>query len=168
METIAGPTLREGDAYFGNALLTRHVAGNVAHIDVSLEGREPRGIMHATLDIGGRRIELFNTHFGLQMRERSRQVERLLQVVEAADEAAILVVLGDFNEWRPRATTLAKLRAAFGSTPTVRSFPSSFPIFALDRVWVHPRPALKRIEVLRTPLARKASDHLPIYAEIAL
>ncbi len=167
LHAIAGPTFRQESGYFGNALLTRHAVGDVARIDATVEGREPRGILHAKVDIGRRSIELFNTHFGLRIGERSRQVERLLAVAEVRP-GTVLVVLGDFNEWRSRAAALVRLGSAFGATPAIRSFPSRFPILALDRIWVHPRDCLVGIEAIRTPLARIASDHLPICAELRL
>lgn len=167
LQPVAGPTRYEADGYFGNALLTRHAVGNVAHIDVTVPGREPRGILHAKLRIGDHDVELLNTHFGLRMGERERQVDRLVEIARASGDAT-MIVLGDFNEWRSRAAALVKLRAAFGPTPAVRSFPSKFPVLALDRVWVRPRAALRRIEALRAPLARIASDHLPVLAEVGL
>ena len=38
---------------------------------------------------------------------------------------------------------------------------------SLDRVWTHPASMLKKIEVHRSPLARVASDHLPLVATIS-
>lgn len=167
LEAVPGPTRREGDGFFGNALLTQHALGDVAHIDASVAGREPRGIMHASCLVRDARIELFNTHFGLRMGERARQVDRLLEAAEAMTDATVIVI-GDFNEWRARAAALVQLRAAFGASPAVRTFPSRFPIFALDRIWVRPRSALTLVRALRTPLTRLASDHLPVYAEVEL
>lgn len=167
LEAIAGPTRREGDGYFGNALLTRHAVGNVTHIDVTVEGREPRGILHATLQIDSVEVDFFNTHFGLKMSERRQQVKRLVAAAEGSPAATVIVV-GDFNEWRSRAVALAQLEAAFGVTPRVRSFPAGFPVFALDRIWLRPRSALRHLRTLRTDLARLASDHLPVCAQVQL
>ena len=49
-----------------------------------------------------------------------------------------------------------------------RQFPSFAPFLALDRVWAHPRAMLGNLAVHRTPLARKASDHLPLVATLRL
>ena len=46
-------------------------------------------------------------------------------------------------------------------------FPSRLPLLALDRVWVRPRPALLALKAHRSPLAAKASDHLPVKAIVA-
>ena len=54
------------------------------------------------------------------------------------------------------------------SRPGPRTFPSSIPIFSLDRVWVAPKTRLRRVWVHRTSAARVASDHLPVLAELLL
>jgi hypothetical protein len=56
----------------------------------------------------------------------------------------------------------------FEETPSIATFPSFYPLFALDRLWVKPRRLLKRIEVHATARARMASDHLPLKAELDL
>jgi endonuclease/exonuclease/phosphatase family metal-dependent hydrolase len=43
-----------------------------------------------------------------------------------------------------------------------------YPVLALDRLWVKPRTLLRNVEVHSTPLARLASDHLPLTAELDL
>ena len=50
----------------------------------------------------------------------------------------------------------------------VPSFPSRFPVFALDRVLGAPHNLVTSVEVHNTPLARLASDHLPIKAHLDL
>jgi endonuclease/exonuclease/phosphatase family metal-dependent hydrolase len=40
------------------------------------------------------------------------------------------------------------------------------PVFALDRLWAHPRKILSRVHVHRSRAARIASDHLPLVAEL--
>jgi len=75
-------------------------------------------------------------------------------------------LLSDFNEWLPTGRSLRWLHTHLGKTALVRTFPSWFPIFALDRIWVSPSAALTEICCLRTPLTRVASDHLPLKANI--
>ncbi|HZA56701.1 MAG TPA: hypothetical protein VE616_20825, partial [Candidatus Udaeobacter sp.] len=54
----------------------------------------------------------------------------------------------------------------FGQAPRLRTFPSRFPVFPLDRIWVSPPSALIRLSIFNTPLTRIASDHLPLKATI--
>ena len=50
----------------------------------------------------------------------------------------------------------------------VPSFPARFPVLALDRVLGSPHNLVTAVEVHNTPLARMASDHLPVKAYIDL
>jgi endonuclease/exonuclease/phosphatase family metal-dependent hydrolase len=70
------------------------------------------------------------------------------------------------NEWFLWGRPLRWLRKIFGKTPARPTFPAWFPIFALDRIWVHPVSALISLDVHKSPLARIASDHLPVKAVI--
>jgi endonuclease/exonuclease/phosphatase family metal-dependent hydrolase len=54
-----------------------------------------------------------------------------------------------------------------GRPPRAPSYPVRWPVVSLDRIWVHPAGALRGIRSHRTPAARRASDHLPVVAEIA-
>ena len=60
------------------------------------------------------------------------------------------------------ARTLRQLGARFGRSSTVRTWPSRRPLFALDRIWVHPPEALASVWAHTSPTARHASDHLPL------
>jgi endonuclease/exonuclease/phosphatase family metal-dependent hydrolase len=168
MVAIAGPTMREHGGFFGNAFLTRHPVVSVSHFDISVAGREPRGLMELVLSIpandGGEAItvRLLNTHFGLRAGERRRQVD--VALVRATSETTPVTLMGDFNEWHPRGLVLARLRAAFGPCRAVRSFPARYPIFALDRIWVRPHGAIRSICAVRHGAASLASDHLPVVA----
>lgn len=51
-------------------------------------------------------------------------------------------------------------------TAALPTFPSRFPVFALDRIMGNPESMVLGIEVHATSLARVASDHLPIKARI--
>ena len=66
------------------------------------------------------------------------------------------------NEWFFLAHTLRHLGAHFGQASKARTWPSWQPLFALDRIWVHPPEALAAVRVHISPTARGASDHLPL------
>jgi len=70
------------------------------------------------------------------------------------------------NEWFPRAATLAEAHRAFGKPPAPAAFPSFAPCLVLSRIWVRPLAALVSVNVHRSELARRASDHLPVRAVI--
>lgn len=167
MVAVPGYTIHHAGRAYGNALLTRHPVIDVEHRDISVPRREPRGVLVVTLDAQGTPLVVAVTHFGLRGRERVKQVRTLLDLLHDRIGSPI-VLLGDFNEWWPRAVTLAELHGVFGYAPPVRSFPSRAPILALDRIWAHPREALSDVTAVKTPLARRASDHLPVTARVAI
>jgi endonuclease/exonuclease/phosphatase family metal-dependent hydrolase len=78
------------------------------------------------------------------------------------------LLLGDFNEWRIGAqSSLNSFRNAFGSIPmAVASFPSRLPFLALDRIIADREGLIDAVSVHDSPLARVASDHLPIWTTL--
>jgi endonuclease/exonuclease/phosphatase family metal-dependent hydrolase len=164
---VEGPTLRRGQRSYGNVLLSRWRPVAVRCVDLSLSNREPRGAIDADIDVESRVIRFVATHFGLRRMERRRQVRSLLEAI-AGQRRSFCILAGDFNEWLPGSQSLRAFDQCFGAAPRLRTFPSNRPTFALDRIWVQPSAALTDITVHATPLARVASDHLPIRARIAL
>ena len=162
---IAGPTLRRHEGHYGNALLTRWPVRHVQNLDLSVRGREPRGAIAAVVDTDRGAARVVVTHLGLRGGERRRQVAQLLALVGKQPSPRPAVLLGDFNEWLGPARVMRRLRRIFGSR-ALRSFPSKWPLLALDRVLVYPARALTDVRVHRTHLARVASDHLPVRATV--
>lgn len=155
------------DRHVGNALLTRRPILDVRHHEYGWEGGEPRSALDVELDIGGDPVRVIVTHLGLKPAERRYQVRKLLELVRESHLEERVIVLGDINEWLPLGRPLRWLHGLLGHSPSERSFPSRWPLFALDRVWVRPRHALLAFGVHRSPLAEVASDHLPVKAIVA-
>ena len=167
MRAIAGTTLQRHDGHYGNGLLTRLPVTHKTLCDLSWRGREPRGAIAVDLDAHGEPLRVVATHLGLRPAERRDQVQRLIKLfTDVPKDRAVL--LGDLNEWFLWGRPLRRLHRYFKHTPHVSTFPSGWPCLALDRVWTHPRSMLKRICVHRTPLARVASDHLPLVAYVEM
>jgi endonuclease/exonuclease/phosphatase family metal-dependent hydrolase len=162
---IPGPTMLRGDSRYGNSLFSRFPVADVRHIDLSVQGREPRGAIDALLDIDGHTVHVVVTHLGLNRAERRDQVRRLTEVLRR-ERAKLTIVLADTNEWLPLSRSLASLERCLGRSPRPRTYPSRYPLLALDRIWVRPKQALSSIHVHNTPLARTASDHLPVKAQV--
>jgi len=164
-ECALGPTRQSLTHCFGNALLTRHPIVDVHRIDLSMERREPRGALAATVDVGGAPIHVLAAHLGLRVRERRFQVRQILDYLDTVRNT-VSVVLGDFNDWLPGRSVVHVLDHRLGRPPRPASFPVFWPLVSLDRIWVHPAQALRRIFIHATPAARVASDHFPVVAEI--
>jgi endonuclease/exonuclease/phosphatase family metal-dependent hydrolase len=166
LQSVWGPVLYGPRGQYGNGVLTRHEVLAVRSIDLSVPRHQRRGALDVDLAVHGTRVRIIAAHLGLGLNERQIQVRSLLQAI-ADHDGHPLILLGDFNEWRPPSRPLRRLHRHFGRTPGVRSYPSNFPLFALDRVWVQPRSALVTVEVHTSRWARRASDHLPVRAVIS-
>jgi endonuclease/exonuclease/phosphatase family metal-dependent hydrolase len=171
LSAIWGPTLLTDNGVYGNGLLTRLPILNNRGIDLSLPNREARGAIDAELQIGleagAPALRVIATHLGLHPVERRTQVRKLLSILES-DRNLPTVFMGDINEWFLIGRPLRWLHQHFARTPAPATFPARFPLFALDRIWVEPRSLLQTLHAHRSPLAGKASDHLPIVATLHL
>lgn len=164
-ECALGPTRQTVTQCFGNALFTQHPIVDVHRIDLSMERWEPRGALAATIAVGRTHVHVLAAHLGLRVRERRFQVRQILEYLDSARDT-LLVVLGDFNDWLPGRSVVHVLDDRLGRPPRPASFPGYCPLVPLDRIWIHPARALRRIFAHATPTARRASDHLPVVADI--
>lgn len=159
---------RRSHGWRGNLLLVRE--GTVtATRQVALAGGEPRGALVVDVEFSAGPLRVVAAHLGLLRRSRMRQVKALLSAVEP-DEGYPTLLMGDLNEWRlGKRSSLRVLESSFGPLQAaVPSFPAHFPVWSLDRIVANPHSMISRIELHDTPLARIASDHLPIKAVIKL
>jgi endonuclease/exonuclease/phosphatase family metal-dependent hydrolase len=164
-QCVLGPTRERHDECFGNALLTRHRIVDVRRFDLSMERREPRGAIATTIDVRGTIVHVLAAHLGLRVHERRFQVSQILEYLDSVRHT-LVVVLGDFNDWLPGRSVVHVLDERLGKPPRPASFPVQWPIVALDRIWVNPPRALRRIVTHATPTARLASDHFPVIADL--
>jgi len=179
-QPVLGPTILFDRHSYGNLLLTRLPVRRCERVDLSRAGREPRGLLDVSLELGRATSDACNrfpllrclaTHLGLRRGERRAQFERILQQIDASGEVAgpsqPLVLLGDFNEWRQRNCRLASIDAVLKPAPRKPSFSARWPLLALDRLWYR-HAVLECYETVRTPLTRIASDHLPLLARLRI
>jgi endonuclease/exonuclease/phosphatase family metal-dependent hydrolase len=165
MEVVCGTTLcRDGDD-FGNVLLSKFPVIQTRRHNLSVKAREPRGALDVDLLVNGTPVKIVVTHLGLRAFERSLQIEMLLESVSVNDTVCT-VLMGDFNVWSPVSMARRHLQKRFGNAPFFRTYPSRFPLFALDRILVTPGHVLTQTTVHRSRTAKVASDHLPVTALI--
>ncbi|MEO8537786.1 MAG: endonuclease/exonuclease/phosphatase family protein, partial [Betaproteobacteria bacterium] len=166
---VAGLLPQRHGSDFGNAVLSRYPMSNVRRLDLSVGHYEPRGALDVCIDTGSTHpLRVIATHRGLRPGERREQVGRIVSAI-ARDVPHPTLLMGDLNEWYLWGRPLRWLHGHFGHNPrTPRTFPSHRPLFALDRIWVSPTGALRKLGRHATPLARAASDHLPLVATLAI
>ncbi|MGB3212036.1 MAG: endonuclease/exonuclease/phosphatase family protein [Desulforhopalus sp.] len=167
MTPVEGFTLTSAGSRYGNALLSNFPVSAVKRIDISVKGREPRGVLQATLSINGQAVVLWATHLGLGIRERHIQIQKLLKIVDEAG-SDISILLGDFNEWFSLGRPLRAIGQRFTTPRSPATFPSHRPVLKLDRIWVRPMDRLTTVRAHSTELSRIASDHLPLVTSITI
>ncbi|MEC3948836.1 endonuclease/exonuclease/phosphatase family protein [Sphingobium sp. HWE2-09] len=153
--------------WHGNALLVRKRAELGAHDVLHLPYLEPRGATMAEVTMDGIGIRVFGMHLDLSGLWRRRQAAA---VINAAAQGAAMptVLMGDLNEWSAGRGCLADFARHYSFAPCGRSFHAQRPVARLDRIMHCGKLTLKECGVHESAAARKASDHLPIWAEFAV
>ena len=155
----------ESHGWHGNVLLVRGEPKSYRRSRLKLPGFEPRGAIVAELDLGEGEFRVIAAHLGLFWRSRLDQANTILAAFKDLPPMRT-ILLGDLNEWRRRGrSALSLLEPTFGAGPSVSSFPSRRPLLALDRIFGWPEGLIADVAVHDTPLARLASDHLPLTAQ---
>ena len=105
-------------------------------------------------------------HLDLSGLWRRRQAATILSHVAASSDPRPTVMMGDLNEWTRGAGCLRDFGRDFAFAATGPSFHARRPVGRLDRIMVSSELRVTDCGVHCTPAARKASDHLPIWAVI--
>ncbi|GMV16005.1 MAG: endonuclease/exonuclease/phosphatase family protein [Polyangiaceae bacterium] len=160
---------------YGNAILSRWPLHDVSELDLTIGTRKKRGALsaRARLRLGrhARSVVVCCMHLGLAGSERDRQLERFLSSdpFRGLHRRTPVVLGGDLNDlWGtlgPRLIEPAGFRRAGRLWST---FPAWLPIRPLDGVFVRGDAVVVHAAVSRTVLSESASDHLPLYADLAL
>lgn len=153
--------------WHGNALLMRRGVGVLETIRIDLPTLEPRGAVMAELVVRGRAIRIAGMHLDLSGIRRAKQARTVIDTA-AARPAMPTVLMGDLNEWSLRGGCLRDFTETYRMVPTGPSFHSRRPVARLDRIMLGPRLRILGCGVHRSPRSERASDHLPIWADIEL
>ncbi len=166
MNAVLGYTLKRNQASYGNVILSKHEIKNIKRHDISVPNREPRGVLEVDLKVKDIVLRVLLTHFGLKKKERKQQADFLIDIIKQGQNDNLLV-MGDINAWIPGSIVIKKINSFFGKNPAPRTYPSFFPIFALDRIWLKSKKSrIINCQTIKTYRARKASDHLPVIVEV--
>src|SRR5687767_1267660 len=158
---------RDGSlGWHGNAMLVRkHVEVTGAEL-VHLPSLEPRGAVLADLEVDGEKLRVVGMHLDLSGLWRRRQAHAILAHLSARDGEPPTVLMGDLNEWTVRGGCLRDFSQHHRIAECGRSFHARRPIAQLDRIMVNEGLEILESGAHQSATARKASDHLPIWAEL--
>ena len=160
--------------HYGNAVLSRFPIVSTQNVDISSHRFERRGLLHCVLCVPGWRRDLHCVcvHLSLHERGRRRQLDAIVERLgEAAARGQPIVVAGDFNDWRQRATRVLEERlgmqevsAIYGDRPA-RTYPSLLPVLRLDRIYVRGFSVVEASVHVGAPWSL-LSDHLALGAVV--
>ena len=165
---------------YGDAILTlrpeRLVKSGALPSIRGVPGLEPRGALWAVIDFDGVGLNVFNTHLGLVPREQRLQAAALVgpDWLGHPDCVGPTLLTGDFNATsvtRPYQTLVRRLadcQRTLGLRPSVKTFPSSFPAIRIDHCFTSPEVVVTAVSAPFSPLARMASDHLPLVIDFEI
>ncbi|MCF4124174.1 endonuclease/exonuclease/phosphatase family protein [Methylobacterium sp. SyP6R] len=169
------PAMRVREELYGDAILTSLPSRLVrANGLPGRDGCEPRGALWVAVTAGDAEVQVVTTHFGLGRHERRAQAEALLGPAFLGDPACRdpVVLLGDFNALpgsHVHRRLAARLPDAHGKRVWMRpTFPARLPLLRIDHVFVSRGVAVRQVSPLGGRLARVASDHLPLVADLDL
>jgi endonuclease/exonuclease/phosphatase family metal-dependent hydrolase len=158
---------------YGNAILSRFPLTDSSRIDLTIGRRKQRGLVktraHAKLEHGTRSVVVFNLHLGLSGSERATQLERFLECDPFAHlhHDTPLIVGGDFNDvWASLGQRFLEPKGFVRACKLAPTFPAALPLRPLDGLWVRGGIKVISSHPVRTELAKTASDHLPIVADL--
>jgi endonuclease/exonuclease/phosphatase family metal-dependent hydrolase len=153
--------------WHGNVLLVRKAARVLGCEVIHLPALEPRGAVMAEVSVGGRTLRIVGMHLDLSGLWRRRQAATILAHVDSCVERHPTVMMGDLNEWTRAGGCLRDFSHGFCYAETGPSFHARRPIGRLDRIMVSRDLSVAACGVHASPASRTASDHLPIWADLA-
>jgi endonuclease/exonuclease/phosphatase family metal-dependent hydrolase len=151
--------------WHGNAILVRRDAEILTHAHIELPTLEPRGAVVAEVRVNGIRLRVVAMHLDLSGLWRRRQARAIIHALEQRRPLPT-ILMGDLNEWTLHGGCLREFAHNFRIAPTPPSFHSRRPVARLDRIMVDKSLHVASCGVHHSVKARRASDHLPIWARI--
>lgn len=158
---------------YGNLILSRWPLLSTHQISLRLNGKKPRGAQMVVVDSPEGALHLVNWHLGLAEAERRWQVRHLLEHRLFQESAHLpTVIMGDCNDWRNQLETVVfqshDFQQATHPPSRFRSFPAYLPMGSLDKLFYRGDILVRHVRVVRTAMAKIASDHLPLVVDLHL
>ena len=129
--------------------------------------KRARGTFSGDVD---RTVHLYNMHLGLAQYERRIQLQMFLDShpFRHIDPHTPVVVGGDLNDVWGSLGGFLRPAGFRGVDRKPRTFPAWAPMRSLDAIYVRGDVELEKLDRGETQLARTASDHRPLIADVAI
>ena len=167
-----------GGGEYGNAILSRFPLTVTQNIDLTIPPKKRRSVLHGRFRVRlpGKRgrhtrtLHVYNMHLGLSGIERKMQLRKFLDShpFVGLHHRTPVIVAGDFNDVWGTLGRLLEPAGFHGTAHPLRTFPAVAPVRALDAIYVRGSLRLLRMQRGRTELAKRASDHRPLIADLQI
>lgn len=163
--------LKEGG--YGNLILSRWPFESHHHISLRYNETKPRGAQLVVVQTPEGKLHLVNWHLSLTGTMRRWQALHLLKHKLFLESAELpTMIIGDTNDWRNQLHQAPFHEYGFKQVTappsTYRSFPAVLAMGSLDKAFVRGDLDVKHAFIVRTQLAKQASDHLPLVVDFHL
>lgn len=180
LEHVYFPVETKGLHAFGLAVLSRWPIEEIGfarlpNLYPALNPRK-RGVMRAVLATPAGRVHLINTHLSLFKIERQNQLHALFNWTGlSAPLREPIMLCGDLNAG-PRSLTYYKMSRRLTDVhvlsgarrPPKATFHARRPVFRIDHIFVSHHFSASQVVVVRSRKTAKASDHLPLMADLRI
>ena len=129
-------------------------------------GRHLRGAVFAEASVRGSRFTVSGSHLATDPAERPAQA--LHWKTELNGAGGPVIAAADLNEGPGGSAWRMVEDGLLTSAEEVATFPATLPQRRLDAIFVSPAVTIDRYEIIETPQARVASDHLPVLVDLLL
>jgi endonuclease/exonuclease/phosphatase family metal-dependent hydrolase len=153
--------------WHGNALLVKKKVEILDCEILHLPSLEPRGAVLADVRVDGIALRAVGMHLDLSGLWRRRQAHAILNHIAGRNADLPAVLMGDLNEWSANGGCLRDFGHHLRFANCGRSFHVRRPIVELDRIMVTNGLDIVESGVHHSATARKASDHLPVWATLS-
>lgn len=163
-----------GGGHYGNAILSRYPLIESTNIDLSIRFKKRRSVLHGVIrvrhDEVDRTVHVYNMHLGLARFERRIQLRKFVDShpFSSLHHDTPVVVGGDLNDVYGRLGELLRPAGFRGVERRPLTFPAWGPLRPLDAIFVRGNVDFVKLARCESDLARRASDHRPLVAEVRL
>jgi len=169
-----------GGGSYGNAILSRYPIVETSNIDLSVKFKKKRSVLHGVIRVRhhdadeygdvDRTVHVFNMHLGLARFERRIQLKKFLDShpFQGMQHETPVLVGGDLNDVYGGLGEDLRPAGFRGIDRRPLTFPAWAPVRALDAVFVRGGVDFLKLTRCESDLARRASDHRPLVADVRL
>ncbi len=157
----------ESIGWHGNAILVKKGHKIIHGEPLFLPTLEPRGAVLADLDIDGEPLRIVGMHLDISGLYRPMQAKSLVDHLNERTVQIPSILMGDLNAWTNSGRAIREFERYHRCAACGPSFHTRRPVATLDRIFISDHFDVDDSGVHMSPTAKRASDHLPVWARLS-